>query len=300
MADALCGTVSRRDLTALGYATTTIDRWVARGLMVRICRGEYRVAGSGHDEMQELAAMLSRAGHGAHLGGGLGLGLLGIKGFTAEKSNHVAVPAPRRVTGVEFEVVSTPIPQCDRTRWNELPMLTPERLFISAAGAHRAARIRVGWDDAHFKGLVSLRLLRERTNALGCAFGAPQMRRILPDLDKESEPERDLEGIFGPGDPQPVPQVWVQCHDRWYRLDFALLDARLALEYDGKDHDGTRQQDADRDLALKVLKIDTIRVTHAMLRSPDETRRSILAVYRERVALGLTPLVPATPPWPTR
>jgi hypothetical protein len=299
MADALGGIVSRRDLIALGYAPTTIDRWVARGLLVRVCRGEYRVAGSGHPEAQEIAAMVWRAGPGAQLSGGLGLGLLGIKGFTTERSDHIAVPAPRRVTGVDFKVVSTVIPDCDKTRWQELPMLIPERLFIAAAATHRPARIRVGWDDAKFKGLVSLRVLRERTEALGRAYGAVEMRRIVPDLDKESEPERDFADIFRSGDPQPVPQVWVECRGRWYRLDFALLAARLALEYDGKNHDATRERDADRDLALKVLDIDTIRVTRPMLRNPEQTRRDILAVYRQRVSLGLAPIVPGTPPWPT-
>lgn len=301
MADALNGMVSRRDLSALGYAGTTIDRWVTRGLLVRLCRGEYRVAGCGTPKLQQVAAMVWRAGAGAHVGGGLGLGLLGIKGFTTEKDDHIAIPAPRRgVTGVDFRVVSTPIPPCDRTRWNGLPMLTPERLFISAAATHRPARIRVGWDDAKFKGLGSLRLLRERTDALGRAYGAPEMRRILPDLDKESEPERDLAAIFRPGDPHPVAQVWVECNGRWYRLDFALLAARLALEYDGKNHDRTREKDADRDLALKVLKIDTIRVTRAMLRSPEETRRQILEIHRHRLSLGLAPIVPGTPPWLAR
>ena len=34
-----------------------------------------------------------------------------------------------------------------------------------------------------------------------------------------------------------MPQVWVRWHERWYRLDFAFLVARLALEYDGINHD---------------------------------------------------------------
>lgn len=296
MADAHGGTVSRRDLVALGFATSTIDLWAHLGLLQRVARGEYRIAGSGHAEQQRVAAMVWRAGQGAHIGGGLGLRLLGVKGFSATADDHIAVPRHRAVTGVDFKVVRTVIPAEHKTRWNDVPMLIPERLFIGAAASSRAARIRVAWDDARWRRLVRLDRLDDCLALLGRSYGAPQMRRVRPDLDKESEPERDLFSIFRGSDPRPVPQVWVQWHGRHFRLDFAFLDARLDLEYDGEPHDDTREADADRDLALKELDIDTIRITNAMMRDPAATRRRILDVRRRRMALGLPPLVPSDPP----
>ena len=297
MADANGGTVSRRDLTAIGFAPRTVDSWVHLGLLVRLARGEYRIAGSGHTEQQRVAAMVWRAGEGAHIGGALGLGLLGVKGFTADTADHIAIPPERTLTGVGFTAVRTVIPDDHKIRWNDVPMLIPERLFIGAAATYTPPRIRVAWDDARWKQLVRLDRLDECLAGLGRSFGAPQMRRIRPGLDNESEPERDLFSVFRRGDPVPATQVWVRWHDRWFRLDFAFLDARLALEYDGEDHERTREQDADRDLALKVLDIDTIRVTKAMMRDPARTRRQILDVRRRRVALGLPPLVSDPPPW---
>ena len=220
-----------------------------------------------------------------------------MKGFTAQTAEHIAIPAGRRVSGVEFKVVRTSIPQGHTMRLHGLPMLIPERLFIGAAAAHRPARIRLGWDDARRAGLVRLTRLDECLAVLGRAYGAPQMRRIRPELDKESEPERDLFKIFRPSDPTPVAQVWQCWRGRWYRLDFAFLRARLAVEYDGRHHEQTREQDADRDLALKELDIDTIRVTAGMMRNPQDTRGRILAVHRRRMQLGLPPIVPDTPPW---
>ena len=88
-------------------------------------------------------------------------------------------------------------------------------------------------------------------------------------------------------------------HGRWFRLDFAYLDGRLDVEYDGANHDQRREEDADRDLALMELQIQTIRVTRKMMRDPAGTRRRILAVLEQRRGLGLPPLVPDAPPWPT-
>ena len=103
--------------------------------------------------------------------------------------------------------------------------------------------------------------------------------------------------MFRPGDPVPQSQVWVSWYDRWYRLDFAFRDVRLDVEYDGANHDDRREEDADRDLALAELDVQTIRVTKAMMRNPGDTRRRILAVYDKRAALGLAPLPVAEPPW---
>lgn len=297
MADAHSGALSRRDVRAIGFTASAFEWWVRQGLIIHVGRGEYRIAGSSFAVAQEIASIVARAGRGAHISGALGLALLGVRGFFATDLNHIAVPAPRRVTGVTFETVSTVIPEGHRTRWNDLPMLIPERLFIGAAATAHPARVRLGWDDARFKGLVSLPRLEAVLADLGRAHGAPQMRKILPALVPESEPERDLLAIFGADDPLPTPQVWVRWREQYFRLDFAFLDARLDLEYDGRNHDDTREEDADRDLALKEFDIEPIRITAAMLRHPEELRRRILDVRRRRLGLDLPPIVPDPPPW---
>jgi hypothetical protein len=148
-------------------------------------------------------------------------------------------------------------------------------------------------------GLTDEEMMAARLGELGKAYGAPRMRAIVASgvLAQESEPERDLLGVFRPGDPLPDAQVWVSHRSKWHRLDFSYLDVRLAIEYDGAQHDGQREQDADRDLALLELQIATIRVTKSMMRDPEDTRRRILAVRSSRLPLGLKPLVPDRPPW---
>ena len=171
--------------------------------------------------------------------------------------------------------------------------------MITAAGTSRAARVRAGYYDAKFKGMTTEAAVAVRAVALGRAYGAPQMRAILGTgaLKVESAQEWKLAGIFRVNDPRPTAQVWVCWHDKWFRLDFAFLDARLALEYDGGNHEQTREKDADRDLALLELDIQTIRVTKTMLRDSERTRRRILAVRDARAAMALQPIKPGRPGW---
>jgi hypothetical protein len=302
MADAMWGTISRRDLVAMGYSNRQIRRWVKRGLLEITARGELRIPGSSRPLQQQLATMLWRAGPGARMSGSLVLGLQDIEGFplaTAEEEiDHIAIPPGRRVRGVEFRVVRTPLPLEDHDVVLGLPALTTTRSLIAAAAKERPMRVRTAFDRARYLGLTSERLMSERLAALGNAYGAPQMRRIYASgaLQHESEPERDLYGLFGPGDPKPAIQVWI-CHKgKWHRFDMAFLDSCIALEYDGGAHDGRREADADRDLAMLELQIITIRVTKQMMRDPEGTRHRILKVHADRLRLGLPPLVPQQPP----
>ena len=299
MADAVRGTVSRRDLTALGFAPATIDHWAVVGLLERRDRGEFRIPGSGHPHIQHLATMLWRAGEGARLAGGLACGVRGLAGFTENEDTYIAVPSRRRVRGVEYRIVRTPVPPADQDLIRGLPGVTVERGLIGAAATHRPARVRAAYYNAKFKKLTTEEQLIARAVALGRVHGAPQMRAILGNGagEVESPKEFDLMGLFGPGTNRPEAQVWVCWRQKWFRLDFCFRAARLAIEYDGGSHDETREQDADRDLALLELDVQTIRVTASMLRDPEDARRRILAVRDQRLALKLPPLSRELPPW---
>jgi hypothetical protein len=315
MAEACRGTVSRRDLLAVGIPVDTLEDWLAAGRLERCARGEYRLPGSEVTLHQALQVALNRAGAGARLAGPIVLGLWGIKGFahlaTALRPpvggalpdladlDHVAVPPGRRVRGVPFKVVRTALPAEDLDEVEGLPAVTVARSLAAAAKTNHPARIRSAYDDARFRGLVDEEGLQRTVARLGGGYGGPPMRRILGTgaLRSESEGERDLLAVFRAGDPLPERQVWVRWHDRYFRLDFAFLAGRIDLEYDGGNHDGRREQDADRDLALAELRIHPLRITKRMLRDPEGTRRRILTVVRQRLALDLPPIVPEPPPW---
>jgi hypothetical protein len=302
MAEHAHGIVSVRDLVAAGHDRRTVRRWVDYGLLEQVGRAELRVPGSPRTRLQELRCMLDRAGSGARLAGGLLLGLRGLEGFTHVRDDHVAVPASRRPRGVGFVIVRTRLPVEDWDRFEDLPAVTVTRALIGAAVTSRQARVRAAYDEARRRGLTSTGLLTQRLEALGNVHGAAQMRAIVRSgaLRMESEGERRLLGIFRPEDPPPEPQVWVRWSDRYFRLDLAYLDAALDIEYDGGHHANRRHEDADRNLALAELAIQTLGVTSAMLRDPEGTRRRILAVRRQRLAMRVRPIVPSPPPWTGR
>ena len=293
-------TTSRRDLIALGHEAARVDWWLRCGAFERAERGQWRLAGSERTLAQQLATRLWRAGSGARIAGPLRCALAGLPGFVVDGAwDHIAVPPQRRVRGVDFRVIRTPLPVEDHDRVLALPAVTLVRGLIGASATFGPARIRVAHDDAMRRKLIRPGEFEARAAVLGRAFGAPQARRIAAGgaLRKESEPERDLFDVFRPGDPLPEEQVWVFWRGRWFRLDFSFRDARLALEYDGDGHAQRREEDADRDLALAELKIQTLRITKKMMRDEDDVRRRVLAVYAHRLSLGLPPLVVAAPPW---
>lgn len=295
-------TLSRRRIRALGHTDAEIDHWLACGLLTPVVRGHYVVAGSMPHEVGRLMTALERSGPGARIGGAWACGLHGLEGFNLSGIDHALVDPRRRVRGVPFTVVRSPVAPIDQATVRDLPSITVTRSLIDIAPAFPPKVVRVAYDHARRAGTTSLAELTERAAQLGRVRGAPEMRRMIATglLRHESEGERDLAGLWHPGDPLPEPQVWVARGTRCYRLDFAYLDARLCLEYDGKDaHSGdeARLRDGERDLALAELDIQTLHITARMLRVPERTRERILAVRQHRLNLALPPLVPSPPPW---
>lgn len=229
--------VSRRQLLELGHTTGTIAGWVSGGLLLPYCRGQYLLPGATVDAVGRLLAALERSGEEARIGGSWACGLWGLEGFDLSGADHVLVTPKRRVRGGPFTVIRSPVPPVDQATLDDVPTLTVTRGLIDVTPAHPAKKVRVAYDHARRAGLTSLDELTRRATELGNVRGAPPMRRLLDTglLRHESEGERTLAQLWRPGDPVPEAQVWVACGPRRYRLDFAFLDARLCLEYDGRE-----------------------------------------------------------------
>lgn len=84
-----------------------------------------------------------------------------------------------------------------------------------------------------------------------------------------------------------------------YRLDFACLEARLAIEVDSEAHErGDRpERDANRDRRLAEIGFATLRIpATAILRDLDAVITGIVAACRERGPLHHRPAAGGPPP----
>ena len=81
--------------------------------------------------------------------------------------------------------------------------------------------------------------------------GVVQLRELVPLLNRRLESQREswtLLAINDAGLPLPEAQVWVDVEGiPTYRLDFAYRLAKVAIEYDGEDHDDPDQRTYDEE-----------------------------------------------------
>ena len=154
---------------------------------------------------------------------------------------------------------------------------SPARTLIDVAPCVGVDVLEEALDDALRRELVSLRFLRRRAEQLGA-------RKVLKDLVGARDgrvPESSLEtrllrALRAAGLPKPA----VQHRIGRYRVDFAYVDARLAIECDGyRYHSGRRAFDDDRarQNALTATGWRVLRVTWPQLRDGPE---DVLAAIR--------------------
>ncbi|MGH8884311.1 MAG: type IV toxin-antitoxin system AbiEi family antitoxin domain-containing protein [Egibacteraceae bacterium] len=290
------GVIERQQLLTLGPPPTAVKRWVTDGVLIPLHRGVYGLAGATPSHEQHIVAALLRAGPEARAGGPSACWLHGIEGVSPDWPPYMLVPEARRVRHVSFTVVRSGWAARDEQTVRGIPAVSPALGLIDLAALVTERRLRIAVDDARRQGLIRLDRLVERAEELRRRPGAVALRHVFASgqFAQESEGERLMARLFRPGDPQPSWAVWVYPD---VRVDAIFLEARLVLEYDGRDHhtiDTDRDADSRRELRLKHDQIEVLRITYGMLREMQgQTRAMVLRIYRQRLALGLPPVVPA-------
>jgi hypothetical protein len=271
-----------------------IDGWLRRGLLDTLYPGVHGIPGAQDTPHRQLYAAVLRCGAGAIAGGPSAAFLHGLDGFHNLDEPFVLVPASRRVDSVPFEVRYWQFDKWDRCEVARIPTARVPLTLIDLAALHRAKVVLAARDDAKRKGLIRDDRVLERAQELGRRPGAREYLALHDGFAQESPGERNMAGLFLPGDPQPAWQVWVLPH---IRVDAIFLEARLALEYVSRKWHGLdtdRDRDSWRTLELKDAGVEVIDVTSEML-CPERrelTRQRILKVRAERLRLGLPPVVP--------
>lgn len=148
--------ITRRQLLELGCPKALIEAWLDCGLLFRVHRGVYAVAGARVDfDFKVLAGVLA-AGEGAVASHRTAGALFGLRRLTCD-SVEVTVPARRAPKGkglVGHRSDRLEVP--DRTVVGIVPVTSPARTLLDLAGGLDRSRLGGVLDDVIVRKLASL------------------------------------------------------------------------------------------------------------------------------------------------
>jgi hypothetical protein len=129
----------------------------------------------------------------------------------------------------------------DIKRSEGIRLTSPTRTVIDLASSLDESALRVAFESARRQRLTTVKQVRRRLNEIGGSGrpGAAKLEALLARLDGNAPSEFPLEVkvaqiLDGSDLPRPTPQFDVVTAGRTFRLDFAWLAQRVALECDGR------------------------------------------------------------------
>jgi very-short-patch-repair endonuclease len=241
--------VARSQLLAEGVSRHAIDRRLARGVLVGVHSGVYRVASTADSWSHRIMAATLATGPGSvasHRAAGYLHGLTGIEPKPEVTVARARAPRPPGILVHRADEIARP----DVEVRDGIPRTRAAATLVGLAGVVPAPLLEAALDDALLRGLVNCSQLQRRlahtpqqgrrgvralAQLLAARSGAPRWT--------QSEFERRLWALFdAAGIARPVPQFEVVLPDgRRAYLDFAWPEVRLGLEADSYRHHGSRQ-----------------------------------------------------------
>ncbi len=253
---------TRRQLLTVGLSQDQVDDRLAAGLLIRLHRGVYRLAGAeGSYEQRVMAACLASGGVASHR---CGAALFGLRGCRTELV-EITVEGPRAPALKGVIVHRTK--RLERTTIGVIPVTVPGRIAVDLAAV--APRL-VGGALADL--LVRVTTLQSVMAAVAAAGRTPGVRLVRKELDGylagKQPTESALEDAFVAllarhGMPEPVRQFPPPWEPR-RRVDFARPEDRLLIELDGRLWHASaadRERDRAKDERAAAHGWRTVRVT---------------------------------------
>ncbi len=250
------GVFTRHQVIEVGLSNAWLGQRVRRGDFVRLQRGVFSLKmGSPLWERDALAACLAGP-PSTVLSHGSAARALGLSLATADDGLlDVTIPATTRLTLHGARVHRT---RCllrpDRARIGRLPVTNVARTLIDLVGTVNHPALRRALDDALTRRLTSpaFVLAAIERNRRHSRTGSEALRSAIDpwlanSLESPAEAEM-LRTLTDRGLPAPTAQVIAVLNSgATFRLDFAWVAERLALEVDGfQYHDGPDRFVADR------------------------------------------------------
>jgi very-short-patch-repair endonuclease len=286
------GHVARRQLLATGVSRGVIDRLVAKGHLIVVLRGVYRVAHEAPSPFaREFAAVLG-CGPGALVSHRSAAWIYDVLAYPAIGDVWLASTAERGkgVRGVRVQRTRRMSPRDVQFKgW--LPLTSPARTLLDVAGIVGAEQLEQAVAAAQGRQLVRETDLRGQLARSGGCRGAKALRALLDrhtvPADARSRAERlMLRLVRNAGLPEPLVN---SRFGRW-RPDFYWPEYRLVAEFDswGFHTDiGAFRRDREKSNQLQLQGIMVLRFTwYELTRTPERLVGRLRAAMRQH-ARGL-------------
>jgi len=270
------GVAEARQLLALGFTRSAIDRLVALGWLRRLHHGVFAV---GHATLvpdgHRLAAVLSAGSHAvaSHTTAAAIWEIRGERGG----ARHVSVPASasgaRSTRRVRVHRPRVLHPR-DLTVRHSIPVTALARTLVDLGDVVPAEHVRRAFIRAEQQRLIDMGQIDEALERAGRRRGSSVLRGVLRAYDPRWQQTRSrlellsLDLVRDHGLPQPEVNAWLA--GRW-EADLLWREEGLVIEIDGDGVHGTpgaRARDAVRDRALRRLGFEVVHVSEAELDRP--------------------------------
>lgn len=251
-----------RPFTASELSELSIKRYdlrvaVERGEILRPFRGVF-IPSDVEDTAETRAAAVSRVVSPHHVvSDRTAAWIHGINTYSLSEQTQIPAVetcarrgyAPTRLEGVDGR--SRDLLDRDIMTINGVKITTPLRTALDlVCNLKRREAMAALNEFAKEHGITRAALNQELPRFKG-RRGVVQLRELVPLLNRHVESQREswtLLAISDAGLPLPETQVWVDVEGiPTYRLDFAYRLAKVAVEYDGEDHDDPDQRIYDEE-----------------------------------------------------
>ena len=284
------GLVTSQQLADLGYTVNQVRLLVASARLVRVRRGVYRLCGVEPTWGSVALAAVLAAGETAvlsHRSAGVLWGLLDRHGETGPI--EVIAPRARELHGVT--VHRQRLGPTEVARRTSIPVTTAERTLLDLAQTVPAVELARLCDEGLRRRIVTL----GRLHAVVKAHGGAGRRRLEPvhavlaDRIVGYDPgandwERRMDRMWDRlGLPAAERQYRIRVGRRTYKPDRAIVDLKIAVDWNGFDPHGYRgNHDSDSDRRAALAGAGWFPLDFTSRSRPEIICQTVLAVVAER------------------
>ncbi len=259
------GVITRGQLIDLGMSAAAIGRRLKSGRFRPLHGGVYLVGPLEADCAADMAAVLA-GGPAAVLSHTSALRLWGLVRVDRPHPVHVTVPGNGRSRrpGIAFHRVRD-LADDERTAIKGVPVTTPARTIVDAAGMLGRREVELALATAERKGLIGSDELAALPNRYSHRRGMAILRALLreqagPHFTRSEAERKCLDLLRAGGLPTPHANVAIGP----YELDLLWPEEGVAIEIDGWKHHSSRPRfegDRRKDTWLRGRGIDVIRLS---------------------------------------